>query len=88
MIILSDSSLKSLNEKVYFELSKVGRWLSSNKLSLNLSKTEYLLVKLKNKILDSCDFNVTIKDIELEKCQAAKYLGVILDENLDWKPHI
>ena len=46
-LILTDSNLKSLNDKVNTELSKVGHWLNSNKLSLNLSKTKYLLVKEK-----------------------------------------
>ena len=35
-----------------------------------------------------CKFTLTIKGIELQKCQSAKYLGIILDENLTWEPHI
>ena len=35
-----------------------------------------------------CKFSVTIKGIELEKCQSDKYLGIILDENLNSEPHI
>ena len=29
-----------------------------------------------------------LKKIELQKCQSAKYLGIIPDENLTWEPHI
>ena len=31
---------------------------------------------------------VTIDGSELEQCSSYKYLGVIFDKNLNWKPHI
>ena len=58
------------------------------KLFLSNTKTKYLLMKHKAKTAQLCEFAVTIKDIELEKCQSANYLGTILDENLNWEPHI
>ena len=87
---LTDSTLKSLYEKVNAELSKVGNWLNSNKLSLNYSKTTYLLIEPKTKANNSTfhNFKVNLKGIKIQKSLSTKYLGVILDENLDWKPHI
>ena len=86
-LMLTDSTLKSLNEKVNTELSKVGNWLNSNKLSLNYSKTTYLLIEPKTKANNSTfhNFNVNLKGIKIQKSLSTKYLGVILDENLDWK---
>ena len=63
-------------------------WLNANKLTLNHSKTTYLLIKPKSKSPDLSDFNVSVGGIAIEKCCAAKYLGVILDENLNWKAHV
>ena len=79
-----------MNEKVNTELSKVGSWLNSNKLSLNYSKTTYLLIEPKTKANNSTfhNFNVNSKGIKIQKSLSTKYLGVILDENLDWKLHI
>ena len=89
-LMLTDSTLKSLNEKVNTELSKVGNWLNSNKLSLNYYKTTYLLIQPKTKANNSTfhNFNVNLKGIKIQKSLSTKYLGVILDENLDWKLHI
>ena len=44
-LILSDKNMKSFNVKVNSELIKVEQWLNPNKLSLNYSKTKYLLIK-------------------------------------------
>ena len=80
---LTDTNLKSLNYKVNMELSKVSFWLNDNKLTLNHSKTTYLLIKPKSKSPDLSDFNVSIGGIAIEKCCTAKYRGVILDQNLN-----
>ena len=71
-----------LNIRVIKKLVEV--WFNANKLSLNYSKTKYLLIKLKTKTSQLCKFAVTIKGIELKKCQSAKYLGIILNEDLNW----
>ena len=62
--------------------------LNANKLTINYAKTKYLLIKPNTNSSQLCKFTLTIKGIELYKCQSAKYLGIILDENLTWEPHI
>ena len=80
--LLSDENLIGLNNKVNSELLKVETWLNANKLTLNYAKTKYLLIKPKTNSSQLCKFTLTIKGIALQKCQSAKYLGIILDENL------
>ena len=87
-LFLSNDNLKTLNKDVNYKLLNIEAWLNANKLSLNYSKTKYLLIKPMAKTSQWCKFAVTIKGIELEKCQSAKYLGIILDKNLNWEPHI
>ena len=67
-LFLTDTNLKSLNYKVNMELSRISLWLNANKLTLNHSKTTYLLIKPKSKSLDISDFNVSIGGIAIEKC--------------------
>ena len=81
-----DKDLASLENNVNFELQKVFSWLVSNKLTLNVSKSKFMLT-LKSKT--SCKkFNVKINGKSLEQCTSYKYLGVYIDNNLSWKPHI
>ena len=44
-LILSDKNMKSFNVKVNSELIKIEQWLNANKLSLNYSKTKFMLIK-------------------------------------------
>ena len=87
-LILSDKNVKSLNVKVNSELIMVEQWLNANKLSLNYSKTKYMLIKPFVKKSYTDEFSVSVRGIQLGNCHLAKYLGVIIDENLNWKPRV
>ena len=81
-----DKDLIRLENTVNVELKKVFSWLASNKLTLNVSKSKYMLT-LKNKSLQPC-FDLKINNEPLEECSSYKYLGVYIDKNLTWKTHV
>ena len=63
--MLSGMKLNDLNKSVNKELSKVESWLNANKLSLNYSKTKYLLIKpFGMRTVKSDDFKVNIRGIK------------------------
>ena len=79
------SDATSLNNIINQELNKVSHWLHLNKLFINYSKSSYLIfnrTKLHHK------FHITIDNKELQHNTSTKYLGVIIDDKLNWKPHI
>ena len=82
---LSNKNPQVLEEDVNRELNKVFDWLNSNKLSLNLKKNTYLIIT--NRKINHT-FNIKIGDYSLTQSSEVKYLGVILDEKLSWKPHL
>ena len=75
-----------LEKEVNRELKKVYVWLASNKLTLNIKKSKFMFISKKRNI--PRDLNIKINKKKLEKCESYKYLGVIFDSNLTWKPHI
>ena len=70
-------------------LKNVKAWLSSNKLSLNIAKTEYLLIGSRPKI-KRIDVQPTVKidTCPITRVKCAKMLGVEIDEHLNWEKHI
>ena len=78
---------KSLNS----ELENIHKWLLANKLTLNVNKTEYMIIgsrqKLQNTLMNS-NINIVIGENEVKQVLATKSLGVIIDKNLCWKEHI
>ena len=63
------------------------KWLNANKISLNITKTEVLIFKRKGRIFDT-DLKLKLCGKKLFTSESVKYLGVILDECLQWKFHI
>ena len=74
-----------LEKEVNTELIKVHKWLASNKLTLNMDKSKCMLISKKRK---TSNIFIRINGKELKHCDSYKYLGVYLDKNLSWKPHI
>ena len=77
---------KTLNEAEEIankDLNNVKAWLSSNKLSLNIAKTEYILIGSCPKIR-SIDVQPTVKigTRPIKKVKCTKLLGVEIDEHL------
>jgi len=67
-------------------LIKVDNWLRSNKLSLNYSKSTFMLTEsLKNNsnLSETCSFHIKINDSCFQRTTCAKYLGVLIDSSLD-----
>src|SRR6218665_419858 len=70
-------------------LSKLSRWFQVNKLSLNITKSNYMIFKSKKSHnLDFSNLNLLIDNTQLARVSKVKFLGVIIDEHLTWKPHI
>ena len=67
------------------ELEGVDKWVCANKLSLNTSKTAYTIF---SNLRHSNTPNIMIRNTEIIACQKQKFLGVTLDNRLNFKDHI
>ena len=82
----SHSSLQILSKRINKDLSNLSNWLKTNKLSLNIKKTELVLFRPKKLKLDhSFKFKI---DERLIPIHSVKYLGVLIDEHMSWNEQI
>ena len=81
------NSLDELQNNVNLELTNVINWMRNNRLSINFAKTEYMIVT-KKKLDKYLNFEIKINNHVISKKECIKYLGVLIDNNLDWKHHI
>ena len=92
-LLYANKNLKSLETVLNDELLKIVDWLTANKLSLNVKKTNYIIFHPYKKRLNY-DVNIKILDsrvnkyFNLERKECVKYLGVMIDNHLSWKHHI
>ena len=80
-------SVWSLCGRVNADLRVLVSWLNANKISLNAGKTEFVIFRSPWKQID-CIPRLKLSGKILSPSKSVKYLGVHLDEHLNWKPHI
>ena len=67
------------------DMTRLNGWLCMNKLTPNLAKSNYITISTSSEI---CNVDISLRDCVLERVQNVKYLGVVLDDRLNWKKHI
>ena len=85
-IFLAHENLKYIENTLNTELRNVSNWLNANKLTLNASKSNYIIFHPAQK--KSHAINLKINKKTLTEKQNSKYLGVILDNHISWRNHI
>ena len=66
------------------ELKKLDIWFRVNKLSLNVSKTNFIVFSN----LKCGDCNIEINGSEIERVYSTKFLGIYIDSKLSWENQI
>ena len=87
-LIYSSSNLSTIESVFNHELKMLIEWLRCNKLSLNESKSEMILFRSKRKICDTSRFSLKLNNFKLKPVSNIKYLGLFIDENLNWDLHL
>ena len=89
-ISIAASSLSELELALNAELANLHEWLNVNKLSLNIAKTEFMLIGSRQRLATTIDHSLTvqIKGHEIDGVPHTKSLGVYIDRNLSWSKHV
>ena len=87
-LALSDINLSNLEQKGQLSTSTHSPMVKRNKLRLNYSKTAYLLFNKQPHVQVCSKFRLHINKSLLERENAVKYLGVWIDNKLNWSAHI
>ena len=82
-----NKSVAKLNKLVKQGMKNLTVWLNANKISLNVEKTEPVPFKHQRKKLDT-EIKIKLNRKQLYPSQSVRYLGIKIDQNLNWKDHI
>ena len=85
-IIFKNKNINNLNSLVTNELIKLKNWLIMNKLTINIEKSCYIIIDNINK--HYFDNNIYIDNKLLNRVECYTFLGMYIDDRLNWKAHI
>ena len=88
-LTFASNNIETINDVMNHDLSNVNTWLTANKLTLNSSKTEFMLIGSRQRLgtYDTSPKLIIDGDI-IKQVSSVKSLGVHIDENLSWNMHI
>ena len=89
-VFASVRNVKVLEKTVYSELKKVKILCDVNRLLINFSKTNFMIIKSQKKKDDQVNINIESADstINVPQKQKIKYLGVLLNDTMSFNHHI
>ena len=73
------------SELINRELSRVGEWLIINRLSINITKTKYMLFHPRQMDVSHMRLEPTLNGEKLEQVDSYHFLGVVIDKHISWK---
>ena len=78
--------LVELEKTVNQELRKLSLWLNKNRLALNAGKTNCVIFRANKRVYHNVKIILNRKAIKQK--DHVKYLGILMDEHLNWKKQI
>ena len=92
-ISFSSNSIPDVNQKVISDLLCFKTWMESNKLSLNVTKTQTILIGGREKLKDieysgPQNLQIAIDQEPASKIKYFRYLGIEVDQFLSWEGYI
>ncbi len=85
----SGTQTQHTDEVINSELDKISNWLIVNKLSPNVTKTKFSIFHKKKPTKKPCitALEIKLQNVIIERVTNFNFLGLILNENVSWKPH-
>ena len=81
--------LDEIQNVINSELKNLNSWLIANRLSLNITKTEFMIIGSRQRMnATQNDIAIRIRDREINRADVVKSLGMHIDRHLSWSEHI
>ena len=89
-ISFKSKNLVELQDCMNTELKNLNTWLEVNKVSLNIAKTEFMVIGSRQRLAThgNLDLDVFVDNKRIKRVSSSESLGLTIDENLNWSKHI
>ena len=87
-LFMHHPDLNTLTLDIINKFNELNRWCISNKLTINANKTNFILFHTTNKPIPNDFSEITTEFMTIKRINSFKYLGITLDETLNWSEHV
>ena len=88
-LTIASISPTEIETKMNTDLSNINKWLYANKLSLNIAKTEFMLVTSRQKLRTMATYpKININGQPVTEVEVSESLGLHIDNTLSWNNQI
>ena len=74
-------------ELINRELPRVGEWLKMSRLSINISKTKYMIFHPRQKDISYVTLELILNGDKTETVDNFNFLDMVIDKHISWKYH-
>ena len=87
-LIMNNKNINQIQQQVNQKLGSIDEWMKCSRLSLNYAKTSYIVYTPKCNSFISKKFCIKLGNHDIPFMDALKYLGVVIDKQMNWNAHI
>lgn len=87
LVSVSDDNIMNAINRINRDLEIITKWLQVKKLKLNISKTKFIVLSNRNTI-EKRSVSIKIENLNLQQVDEIKYLGVIIDNRLNFRSNV
>ena len=88
-LTIAGNSADSIELNLNKDFASVREWLIANKLTLNKSKTKFMLIVSRQRLRSLVHSpSLKIGGVQISQVPSTKSLGIYIDANLTWNVHI
>ena len=81
--------LSILQTEMSSDLNRIFNWLSSNRLTLNILKTDFMVIGSQQRIATLAgNISLSVNGLTLQQVESTNCLGLTIDQFLTWRNHL
>ena len=88
VLYVSSKSIHFIQSALNADLDFLIRWLMLNQLSLNISKSKFIIIGSSQRLSKLDSISETVNDKQIDEVNFFTYLGVVINKQLTWQDHI
>ena len=84
----AETHIIQISNNIYSKILKISDWMAVNKLSLNSSKSKFIMFTYRQKKITRDKIpTLLINKVQIERNTDANFLGLLINEHLNWNNH-